>query len=80
MKPNYTTYCIWFSGSLVLYFLKWGHMNSHMNRDGVQLSYTMPLGGYNFFSTTKSPGVSYSHVINLRGMKGFVDFGDTQWF
>ena len=33
-----------------------------------------------FLFTLKSPGVSDSHLIDLRRMESWVDFGATQWF
>ena len=38
-----------------------------------------PLWGGSLLFTTKSPEIPVTHFTNLRRMKGWVDFGATQW-
>ena len=39
-----------------------------------------PLRGASLLFTTKFQGINGTHFINLGRMKGWVDFGATQWF
>ena len=43
-------------------------------------SYKEPLWKYSLLLTTQSSGVPGTHLMDLGRMKGWVDFGATQWF
>ena len=47
---------------------------------GSTASRLQPLQGGSLLSTIQFPEIPGTHFIDLRGMKGGVDLGTTQWF